>query len=194
MSKLSSRLAGVCAASLLCVSAANAAVVVTVLESDGNVIFSMEGSLDLSGLTLGSELQVDTGGLVSPEDGFFGWTQSDLSTGTWDVYIGDIDYPEVFGTGGATETGVSSGDNFGLSPIEGFALRLPANYVSGDPLSGGMIFEDATLESLGMEPGMYVWTLPADTVTLDVVIPVPAAVWLFGSALGMLGWLKRRVD
>ena len=24
------------------------------------------------------------------------------------------------------------------------------------------------------------------------VIPIPAAVWLFGSALGLLGWLKRR--
>jgi hypothetical protein len=24
------------------------------------------------------------------------------------------------------------------------------------------------------------------------VIPVPAAVWLFGSALGLLGWIRRR--
>ena len=24
------------------------------------------------------------------------------------------------------------------------------------------------------------------------VVPVPAAVWLFGSALGALGWLRRR--
>ncbi len=34
------------------------------------------------------------------------------------------------------------------------------------------------------------WTLNA---TLGV-IPVPAAVWLFGSALGLLGWLRRRVS
>lgn len=25
------------------------------------------------------------------------------------------------------------------------------------------------------------------------VVPVPAAVWLFGSALGLLGWARRRV-
>lgn len=30
------------------------------------------------------------------------------------------------------------------------------------------------------------------TVTELNVIPVPATVWLFGSALGLLGWLKRR--
>ncbi|MEZ5566557.1 MAG: VPLPA-CTERM sorting domain-containing protein [Gammaproteobacteria bacterium] len=32
-----------------------------------------------------------------------------------------------------------------------------------------------------------------EQVRMDVqVIPVPAAVWLFGSAIGMLGWLRRR--
>lgn len=29
---------------------------------------------------------------------------------------------------------------------------------------------------------------------VGVAIPVPAAVWLFGSAIGLLGWMRRRVD
>ena len=29
-------------------------------------------------------------------------------------------------------------------------------------------------------------------VTFNVVVPVPAALWLFASALGLLGWVKRR--
>jgi len=34
-----------------------------------------------------------------------------------------------------------------------------------------------------------------DNVSIDTqVIPVPAAVWLFGSALGLLGWMRRRVS
>jgi hypothetical protein len=34
---------------------------------------------------------------------------------------------------------------------------------------------------------------PVDTIALEVnVVPVPAAVWLFGSALGLLGWVRRR--
>jgi hypothetical protein len=32
-----------------------------------------------------------------------------------------------------------------------------------------------------------------DTIGLGIaVVPVPAAVWLFGSALGLLGWVRRR--
>ena len=30
------------------------------------------------------------------------------------------------------------------------------------------------------------------TTTLTTVVPVPPAVWLFGSALGLLGWMKRK--
>ncbi len=30
-------------------------------------------------------------------------------------------------------------------------------------------------------------------VDFTTVVPVPAAVWLFGSALGLLGWMRRRV-
>jgi hypothetical protein len=30
------------------------------------------------------------------------------------------------------------------------------------------------------------------TWTKSTVVPVPAAVWLFGSALGLLGWMRRR--
>jgi hypothetical protein len=35
--------------------------------------------------------------------------------------------------------------------------------------------------------------VPLDTVAIEVqVVPVPAAAWLFGSALGLLAWVRRR--
>ena len=31
-----------------------------------------------------------------------------------------------------------------------------------------------------------------DNVRIVTAVPVPAAVWLFGSGLGLLGWMRRR--
>ena len=40
------------------------------------------------------------------------------------------------------------------------------------------------------------WVLPKDStndwILTGVLVPIPAALWLFGSALGLLGWIKRR--
>lgn len=33
-----------------------------------------------------------------------------------------------------------------------------------------------------------------DAFLVERVVPVPAAVWLFGSALGMLGWMRRKAS
>jgi hypothetical protein len=58
----------------------------------------------------------------------------------------------------------------GTVEVQAFLLHIQ----TGDPCcSGGSLF----------------W----DDVQLQVV-PVPAAVWLFGSALGLLGWMKRRAS
>ena len=37
--------------------------------------------------------------------------------------------------------------------------------------------------------GVSIFLLPGGTIT---AVPVPAAMWLFGSALGGLGWMRRR--
>jgi hypothetical protein len=36
---------------------------------------------------------------------------------------------------------------------------------------------------------LYVWAVHDGDIS---VVPVPAAVWLFGSALGLLGWIRRK--
>ncbi len=45
-------------------------------------------------------------------------------------------------------------------------------------------------QGVGFKGGnLFAWAVRPGDVS---VVPVPAAVWLFGSALGLLGWMKRR--
>ena len=57
--------------------------------------------------------------------------------------------------------------------------------------AASMTFSDETFASLGIDTGTYEWTWEGDSVTLSIV-PIPAAVWLFGSALAGLGWMRRK--
>ncbi len=43
-----------------------------------------------------------------------------------------------------------------------------------------------------MRPASGVWPNDRMFLVRDHVIPIPAAVWLFGSALGVMGWLRRK--
>ena len=41
-------------------------------------------------------------------------------------------------------------------------------------------------------PGTIVGSLNEFEVTFEHAVPIPATVWLFGSALGIVGWMRRR--
>lgn len=66
--------------------------------------------------------------------------------------------------------------------------------VGGAATDYGLVFMDgismANAQSLGFE------SVSGATVAIDnfgaQVVPVPAAAWLFGSSLGLLGWIRRR--
>ncbi len=69
--------------------------------------------------------------------------------------------------------------------VPGFVIPPPAG--SFDPnATGEYNFAIQVSNTLGFG---------VETVAMDVqvqTVPVPAAVWLFGSALGLLGWLRRK--
>ena len=77
-------------------------------------------------------------------------------------------------------------------------IGVPNGYISGANISGNATKNSSSFASLGFTPGSYVSTLTngsnVDTVTVNIgAVPVPAAVWLFGSGLlGLVGMAKRK--
>ncbi len=58
-------------------------------------------------------------------------------------------------------------------------------------ISGANVLAPGTIFSIGN--GIALGIPDAEALIFQVV-PIPAAVWLFGSALGLLGWARRRTD
>ena len=77
-------------------------------------------------------------------------------------------------------------------------ILLPQKYASGTPLTGSSVFENQSLESLGLNVGEYTYTWGigehADSLTIkvgDVPEPSTWAMMLLGFAgLGCAGYRK----
>jgi hypothetical protein len=61
-----------------------------------------------------------------------------------------------------------------------------------DSLNAWAFDFDSGTESDGLKSSFYYGWAVRDGDVAASVVPIPAAAWLFGSALGLLGWLKRR--
>lgn len=186
-----SQISGVLAASLLLFAGiaprSHAAVVIVAEQSGGDVVFSMAsgGSLDLTNLSFLSSSAATSS--VRPN-------QAVLLIGaepSIDRYSG-ASGPTAFGTGTfLTIASSSSGDSIGID--SNGILFVGNGYVSGELLgAGSSTFSGQSYASLGITEGSYVWSWAGDSLTLNVTaVPVPAAFWLFGSAICLLGFRRR---
>jgi len=118
--------------------------------------------------------------------------------GSGDTYL--ISGPANFGAGSFVAASSASGDLFGLI---GFGdVLVPRGYISGALLSGTDTFDNATISSLGLAPGTYVYTLAGsepDSVTVQIgvsAVPEPstwAMVILGFAGLGFMGYRRRKI-
>jgi hypothetical protein len=116
----------------------------------------------------------------------------------YDDYRG-LEGPQTFGLGtpfGAVFASSGSGDMFGLSGDLGFVF-VPHGYVSGASLSATDTYANQTFSSLGLTPGIYNYTLPSDTLTVEIGAAVPepstlALAGIGGLVLAGYAWRRRR--
>ena len=101
---------------------------------------------------------------------------------------------------GAAQMSTLSGEAFSLSSlsVSYTSAKLTGYYAGGgivqtDWVSGDIILgpEWQGLESVRFDGSTAYFFTGLDDIVVSTV-PVPAAVWLFGSALAGLGWLKRK--
>jgi uncharacterized protein (TIGR03382 family) len=185
-------LAAGAALSALIVSTADAAFIVTAVESGGNVVVTGSGTIDTTGLTSVTPEGVGPTFFPSIAEvllGNKGFAEVEQYTG--------ISGPTSFGSFNGNETPTSgSGDDVGISGNYSQIL-LPSNYVSGAELSDTDTWAGARFVSLGLTQGLYVYTWgtgsDADSFTVEIGSPVPepAALAVFGLP-ALVGLLRRR--
>ena len=79
--------------------------------------------------------------------------------------------------------GLAYGDGLLYTTSNGFGGAAPVQVVGLDPLTGQEAIRFGSPFSGGAG---------ASIVHVPTIVPVPAAAWLFGSALAGLAWLRRR--
>jgi hypothetical protein len=172
------------------------AYIVTLDQVGANVVATGSGPINLMGLTFNgsffsSNQAAVTGGGGIIQTGPTGFVSADLYSG--------FSGPASFGTGGVFFANTGSGDFVGIDGTG--SLVVPHGYVSGAALSDSMTFDNATIHSLGLTPGTYVWTwgsgLPNQNFTLIIgragVPDGGSTVSLLGCALLGLAALRHKL-
>jgi len=178
--------------------AASAQYVLTVEQVGANVVATGSGTIDTTDLS-----DVNSHNLYGSVFSY-GSAESLIFTGST---MGGGDYngltgANVFTTdlGNLFYATASSGDGVGIATPGryGTILLLPDGYVSGALLSSASTWDDATIASIGLLDGTYVWTwgsgADAGSFTLDVgaQVPEPASVAVFALGLAGLAAMRRR--
>jgi PEP-CTERM motif-containing protein len=177
----------------LAAPSAQAAYLVELMQQGNNVVATGSGALDITALTKGLNQSGDGTSIDA--------SIAQFQTGPFIVGVGldelsPISGPANFGSGGL-HGGTGTGDALGIFPASNPpVLLMPSGYQSGTPLSSHGTFSNASIASLGVTPGTYVYTwgtgAHADSFTLKIDAPVPEPASLTLLAIGMVGFLGYR--
>ena len=187
----------------LCAPPAQAAYTIAIQQVGSDVVATGSGSINFDALAVyGDELDIS---LIAAGDGavilgpttptddtyYSGVTGTVIAFGLGDEFLAD--------TGGGAIVGLGTFDE-----TSGGVVAVPQGYVSGTSLgTSTATFINATISSLGLTPGAYVWTwgdgATADSFTIDIAgvggaapTPEPATWAMMVLGLAGLAFLRTR--
>lgn len=169
---------------------ATAGVTVNITQVGSDVVANVSGSLDLTGAT--PACSCGSQPYIWAAEGFL---HTGNSSFTGDDYYG-VTGTATFGSGGQFDASSTTGDDFGLAAGAGgdANFEVPAGYVSGSALSSSATWTNQTFAALGLTPGTYTYTLPNDSITVNIegAVPEPATWAMMLVGFGAIGWQMRR--
>jgi PEP-CTERM motif len=179
-------------------SQANAAYTVDISQVGPNVVATSGGTYnwEITGF-LGFADPLIVG--IDPSTGYLGIGDDGTAgppTGYAD-YFGPVSGPSSFGPGGFTAADSTSGYTGGISGGAGEVLVPPGYGNSAYTTPGVTTWLNASIASLGLTPGTYVWTWGntdiRDTFTLNIAgsVPEPATWTMLLLGFGALGSAMR---
>ena len=178
---------------LTATSIAQASVIVDVTESNSNVYFQWNGSLDtansvyhdLYGGWMVGAVRADYPNFVM---------QLSSSGNTLSYSLSSIPLQANFGPGNGGYNDLTSLSGNGTFAFDKHQIGVGQFYTSGSPITGAAYIQNQTIVGLGFKSGTFTWTLAGsgDTVVMTVV-PEPSTYAMIGAgALGLLAMRRRR--
>ncbi|MEM9838099.1 MAG: hypothetical protein AAF830_02985 [Pseudomonadota bacterium] len=182
----------IAAAAATALAATAQAKIEIVLDEVGNdLVFTFNGTLDLTGMMRIDESQEENRSGLGAR---FGSILSFPDGSLIDTY-GAPSLDAFGGRNSGPEAGISTGDAFGIFGDDVFGL--PTGYVSGDFISGTMMIENADFSTFSIVPGVYTRTFANGSgfvlLAGDVqAVPLPAGAVLAAPVVGAMVLRRRK--
>ena len=164
-------------AMFLAASSAEATILINANEVGSNVVFSLSGSFNTASAGGGFVAAPPPGpGAIEPDVTYLQFSTSGAAGSIIVWTLPNVTGPSAFGPGGGflqADSGASN-SNLQFLPFGKGAglLSLYTSYVSGTSLSDVMTFSGQSFSSLGITPGIYVWSWSNGAVSDNLILQI----------------------